>query len=217
MWCTRLSKNALIALLIAIVLPGDKLAAANENNTPDTTEEVVFVPPKMGAPKERMGAGTRNSASNGENAGLLLLAPEDGGLTTLATPPLVWYLESGHRGDLVFALNPVGSPGDQVLITGPFPPGYYGLDLVRRQQQLETGKIYEWQILLLGRNTDTVEARSTRLVERVSEEVSSANPSADGLWFDALSPLVEISLSGRVRPLNSKQFEQLLRSAGVGY
>ncbi|WP_299985728.1 hypothetical protein [uncultured Ruegeria sp.] len=56
-----------------------------------------------------------------------------------------------------------------------------------------------------------------RLVERVSEELISGNPSADGLWLNVLSLLVEISLSGRARPVDPEQFEQLLRSAGVDY
>jgi hypothetical protein len=215
--CISFSKIALVALLIATLMQSGKLATANEKNSSEKDDEVVFVPPKMGAPKERMGAGTRDYDADGENGALLLLAPEDGGLTTLASPPLIWHLEIGHRGDLAFALGPVGSPGDQVLISGPFPPGYYGLDLVRLEQQLETGRIYEWEVLLLDRNSDTVIARSTRLIERVSEEMGSGKPLADGLWFDALSPLVDISLSGRVRPINSEQFEQLLRSAGVGY
>ena len=117
----------------------------------------------------------------------------------------------------MFALNPAGAPGSELLINGPFPPGYYGVDLGRLQQHLETGRIYEWQILLLNSKTSTVSERSMRLVERIPESLSSGNPSADGLWFDALSPLVDISLSGRVRPVNPDQFEQLLQSAGVTY
>ncbi|WP_299985729.1 hypothetical protein [uncultured Ruegeria sp.] len=95
-------------------MPGGKFAAVNENKSSENADKVVFVPPEIGALKERMGAGTRDSAAVNENGILVLLAPEDGGLTTLASPPLVWHLETGHRGDLVFALNPVGSPGDQV-------------------------------------------------------------------------------------------------------
>ncbi len=217
MSCINSSNNALFALLIVVAMPSAKLANADEGKAADASDEIVFVPPKIGTPKDRIGAGTRGSAAEDEEGALLLLAPEDGGLTTLSSPPLVWHLKSGHRGDLVFALNSAGASGGELLITGPFPPGYYGVDLGRLQQHLETGTIYEWQILLLDSKTSTVNERSIRLVERVPEEMNSGNPSADGLWFDALSPLVKISLSGRVKPVNLDQFEQLLQSAGVTY
>lgn len=203
----------------AVLLPlvsGGLLATASENEIADNTEEIVFVPPEIGAPKDRMGAGTRGTAPDSGKNALLMLVPEAGGLTTLASPPLIWRLNAGHRGDLVISIIPLGSIGSELRINGPFPPGDYGLDLERAQLQLDTGRIYEWQIQLLKPGSNSVLEQNARLVERVPEDMRSENPASAGIWFDAISPLIEIGLSGRARTTNSVQLDQLLQSAGVG-
>ncbi|NVO56903.1 DUF928 domain-containing protein [Rhodobacteraceae bacterium B1Z28] len=204
-----------LSMVYPLIVDGVALAAGEkEDDAP--TDEVIFVPPEIGAPKDRMGAGTRDVSSETTSGMLLLLVPEDGGLTTLPSPPLVWRLTHGHRGDLVVGLNPSGTDGPQFRIKGPFPAGDYGLDLGRQNFQLDTNLVYVWHVTLLDQNTGAVAERATGLIERFPESFRFNDPAANGYWFDALSEFVDISLSGRIHATKPDQFEQLMASAGVG-
>ncbi|WP_170432823.1 DUF928 domain-containing protein [Ruegeria arenilitoris] len=208
------SQAVFVFLLAAGLFPsGFALAAGDEEDT-DKSPEIVFVPPEIGTPKDRMGAGTRNVTSDAASD-LLLLVPADGGLTTQAFPPLIWRLTRGHRGDAIVKLGPSGITATELHISGPFPPGDYGLDLSRSNILLDTNRVYLWQLELLDPNTNAVVERSSGLIERLPEGFRSDTPAAAGLWFDALSELVDIGLSGRVQTTNPAELEQLLNSAGV--
>lgn len=203
------------AALIALFWLVGHASADSDDKEQGTANDLVFVPPAIGAPKDRMGAGTRDASSTGDAEVVLLLIPQDGGLTTLSAPPLIWLLPRGHRGDLVVNLETVGAHGSGLQLSGPFPPGRYGLDLERLGLHLELNKIYEWQVTLLNPQNGEIAGRSTGVIERVQEQMKSATPAADGLWFDALSPLVDISLSGRVQVIEQDRFDRLLSTAGV--
>lgn len=203
------------AALIALFWLVGHASADGDDNDQDTADDLVFVPPAIGAPKDRMGAGTRDASSSADADVVVLLIPQDGGLTTLSAPPLIWHLPRGHRGDLMVNLQPVGAHGSEFQLSGPFPPGRYGLDLERMGLHLELNTIYEWQVTLLNAQNGENAGRSTGVIERVPEQMNSATPAADGLWFDALSPLVDISLSGRVQVIEQDRFDQLLSTAGV--
>ncbi|UAB88240.1 DUF928 domain-containing protein [Ruegeria sp. SCSIO 43209] len=204
-----------VFVLAAGLFPsGFALASGDEKNA-EKSSEIVFIPPEIGTPKDRMGAGTRTIPSDAASD-LLLLVPADGGLTTLAFPPLIWRLTRGHRGNVIVKLNPIGTTATELHIMGPFPPGDYGLDLSRSSFMLDTDQVYLWQLELLDPNTDAVVERSSGLIERLPEEFRSDTPAAAGLWFDALSELVDIGLSGRVQATNPAVLEKFLNSAGVG-
>lgn len=178
----------------------------NEKGTPD----VVFVPPKIGAPADRLGAGTRDV---GMEAGgpLVLIVPAGGGLTTSETPPLVWYLSEGFRGTMLAAVSAIGGDGVAMRQSGAFPPGYYGLDLRRSDMRMSTGQIFELRVELSEETR--VASKATGLIERVPD--TDQDPGLAGLWFDALGQYVSIGLSGRVRILDVKAFEQLLDAGGI--
>src|SRR5262245_19535022 len=58
------------------------------------TPDILYVPPEVGFPGHRVGAGTRGM---GRGASLQLLAPDHLGYTTEAQPTLYWYLRSEER------------------------------------------------------------------------------------------------------------------------
>ncbi len=157
------SITVLVFATVANPFPaGFAWAAGKEENT-DTPAEIVFIPPEIGAPKDRMGAGTRSIPTHADSDLLLLLVPADGGLTTLASPPLIWRLFRGHRGDVVVRLSPVGKTAAELLVKGPFPPGDYGLDLSRSNFLLDANLFYLWQVELLDPATGAAIERSSRL------------------------------------------------------
>lgn len=186
------------------------MAFADQNDRTDAPAEgPVFVPPDIGAPGERLGAGTRDIV--GMTEGLLLLVPEGGGLTTSGAPPLVWQLANGFRGKMTTQIWAPGASGVVLKRNGPLPKGYYSLDLQRSNFRLKEGVIYVWKVVLT--EGDLVVAVAESLVERVGP--TDEDPGQLGIWFDALAPLVSIDLSGRVRISDNHALTQLLKAGAV--
>jgi hypothetical protein len=218
--CSGTALGAAAAGLLFLVAFGISVSAQTSTSTQETAQdEIVFIPPAIGAPADRVGAATRDT---GQDGGVLsLLAPAGGGMTTLGKPPLVWYLADNFAGRMTAQLTQVGAPHDGVEITGEtrFRKGFYALDLSRSEIALEPGKIYVWTVVLAEPRSGNVVAAATTYVERAagSDLAGEAVPAlaARGLWFDALKPFVEIELSGKVRIDQSAGFDGLARSAGL--
>lgn len=179
--------------------------------SPDESErtEPVFVPPDIGTPADRAGAGTREVAQN--EGPIRLFVPEGGGLTTLATPPLIWELTVGFRGTIRSEVGTRNGAGVVFEQSGAYPRGRYGLDLERSNLRLKEGAIYHWHVELLDEGTAV--ARSETLIERVAPDGRTLG--AAGLWFDVMEGMVSIDLSGRARVSNPTGFDALLTAGGL--
>lgn len=204
----RMLRYAVI-LISTLALSGSFATAEEDQQESASADETVFVPPDVGAPAERMGAGTRDVATSNEM--VRLLVPEGGGLTTSGKPRLVWQLRNGFRGNMRAEISASGADGVVLDRNGAFPEGFYGLDLQRSDLSLEIGIIYVWRVLL--QNEDAVVALTQSFVERV--DATDADPGQAGVWFDVLDPLVSIDLSGRVRSSDKAALNHLLQAGGV--
>jgi hypothetical protein len=220
LWGGSLPKYGAICVLM-LNLTFMQVAAQEETAKADgSSDQIVFIPPAAGAPADRVGAATRDIASEGSI--LTLLVPERGGVTTHIRPPLVWHLSETHAGEMSSQITPVGTPqlGAFKSITSRFRKGYYALDLARSDFQLQPDTIYEWTVVLTDARTGAVSDWKTAYVEMVTMK-SSTDPkdvqalAAQGLWFDALAPFVEIGLSGRVRIDTGSGFVGLTSSANL--
>lgn len=174
----------------------------------------AFVPPAMGVPADRVGAGTRGV--NPDSVGLHLMAPKGGGLTTLGTPILLWKLDTAFDGDIVVDLGPAfGQAEYSATLSGPFDIGYFGLDLNGSGAALETGKIYGWTVRLIAADTETVAAEKENLIERVDRPADMVSAAQSGLWFDAIHPVIAVNDSGQVEFVDRVRFRALAQSAGL--
>lgn len=197
------------------------VAQQSQTDTTDAQTDVVFVPPPSGAPADRVGAATRDAGPD-EGSVLALLAPVGGGITTLLTPPLAWYLSETFAGKMYAELVSTQNPqvGVVKVAEGKFRKGYYALDLERSDMVLEQGAIYKWTVLLTAAQSGQVVDQRTTYVEIVDQPISGLSQiaavlAAQGLWFDALAPFVEIGLSGKVSVQKGTGFESLMSSAGL--
>jgi hypothetical protein len=164
----------------------------------------VFVPPKRGAPKTRVGGATRGTKSPGTPS-LQALVPEDGGLTVDAQPVLYWYLSeaTGGRIDLTIIDEASVAPLLETTIEGPLAPGLHPIRLADYQISLAPGINYAWFVSLVPdankRSNDVIAGGG---IERVApsdplrEELAAAQASSRGLvlaeagiWYDALDAI----------------------------
>jgi len=181
----------------------------------------VYQPPNRGAPKARIGGGTR-----GINP-LRALTPGHVGLTTSDQPRLYWYLAPGFSNRLRFHLGVANSA--LPLLDVPLPPQVNGgiqyLDLAQHGINLAPGRVYQWWILLeplpqQGR----MKIVSGGALQRVAPDPQLQNADArrrpylaarQGLWYDALDGVSRLVEQGRNTAHWRRQRADLLEQGGL--
>jgi hypothetical protein len=158
-------------------------------------ESPVYIPPFRGAPKTRVGGGTRSAGANVE---LALLAPEHTGRTAQASPTLYWWISGAHSGEFEFVImnRDAIEPDLRVRRQLTLAAGIHAFDLGSEDFALQPGVSYQWSVALI-RDPDR---RSRDIVGLATLEYDAASgDSADagilgglaerGLFYDAFAAL----------------------------
>lgn len=162
----------------------------------------VYTPPRRGAPKTRVGGGTR-SLSTGTHAGemLTVLSPPQTGQTQQAQPTLYWFLSAADVGPFEFVLTTADAvaPLRRVRIDGPLGAGIHAVSLRDENVVLDDGVEYQWSVAIVH----DPERRSRDVVAIGTLERVAAGSTPDGaeavfalaergLWYDALQRVEEL-------------------------
>jgi hypothetical protein len=208
---------ALISLPTAVMLmplpanPQDKPPAPATLQTPSTSTALVYKPPLRGAPRGRIGGGTRGTPGL-DSLTLSVLAPDHSGLTVREQPSLYWVISNptSLAVELTITDPRVAEPLLETKIPGPIRAGLHRVRLEDHGVKLDPGVSYRWYVAVIPdarrRSKDIL---AGGIIERVGptgelrdrlagarpEELPSVYAEA-GLWYDALavsSELVERS------------------------
>jgi hypothetical protein len=175
---------------------------APETRAPGASREIVFNPPRRGAPRTRTGGGTR---TNGAPVEVAVLVPESTGLTISEQPALYWRLSKDMSAQFEFVLTDERqeTPLWRESVSDMFRAGIHPLPVSAMKLSLTPGVSYRWFVALV-RNPDqrSNDIVSSGTLERVApmpglqEELSRAAPedraaifASHGLWYDALDAL----------------------------
>lgn len=168
-------------------------AATEGDNTVGATIEpgpMVYVPPRRGAPKTRVGGGTRSSGSNVQ---LAVLAPEHTGLTARPAPDLYWWLSEAHAGPFEFVVMAEGGiePVLRFRSETRLEAGVHRFDLEAAGLELQAGVAYRWSVAIVRdedrRARDIVALATVEYVHGDSAASDATSLAAAGLWYDALA------------------------------
>ncbi len=145
----------------------------------------VYRPPLRGAPKTRVGGGTR---TGGEFPAIDLLAPESTGFTTQTSPRLYWHLSDSFLGSFEFVVIEVVSSAIEPLhrhtIQGHLCAGFHVFDLSEHDIDLEPGRVYQWSVALVRDK----ERRSKDIVGIATIERQTAGRESEA-WYDIIDRL----------------------------
>jgi len=189
--------------------------------------QVLYVPPEIGLPARRIGAGTRGM---GRQASLQILAPDHLGYTTEEQPTLYWYLAEPTTTRIIFTIRDETSiePLVDVELPSPEKAGVQALRLTEHGVKLRPGASYQWFISLVPnparRSKDfTVGAWISRREPDAAlrgklAAADGREPSAyaqSGLWYDAIAAFsARIAAAPRDAALH-EQRATLLEQAGL--
>jgi hypothetical protein len=200
-----------------VATPGEAQAAS----------PVLYVPPEIGFPGRRIGAGTR---SLGRLASLQILAPDHLGYTTLEQPTLYWYLSEPTDARIDFTLRDETSvePIAEVQLAGPAQPGVQAIRLSDLGVRLRPDVRYLWFVSLVSdperRSKDFAagawisrRAPDAALRERLAAADGQEGSvyAQSGLWYDAIGALSSRIAAAPADPTTREQRAALLDQVGL--
>lgn len=162
----------------------------------------IYQPPKRGAPKARVGGGTRGSG--GESAYVTVITPPDLARTARAQPTLYWFLSNRVNDPIELTL--IDDKGVQPLleiVLEQASPGINAMDLSAHDIRLEPGRTYQWSVAIVRdanhRSSDVLSSAwmqfapepadlGSRLVQAGVEQTVYLFAEA-GYWYEALDSL----------------------------
>jgi len=222
----------IVASLFMSALTSGQAVGADENNgTANKAKKGMFLytPPSLGAPATRVGGGTRGVS--GEQARVLVLAPDHTGLTTRAQPTLYWYQSLPTDNDIEITIvddNEI-NPLLEKVIHSSKKTGIHSVSLAKLGVTLKKDIEYRWFVALIPdkkhRSNDIITGGTimlvdeTRLGARIPARSTTAEQAAalakSGIWYDAIDALsTEINKTGNVQLKNVRA--ELLTQVGLG-
>jgi hypothetical protein len=115
---------------------------------PQASAAVLYVPPEIGVPGRRIGAGTRGM---GRVASLQILAPDHLGFTTEEQPTLYWYLAEPTTTRIEFTIRDETSvePLAELELPTNTRAGIQAVRLADHGVRLRVGTRYRWYVSLV--------------------------------------------------------------------
>ena len=174
------------------------------SGAPEVTGLPVFIPPPRGAPKTRIGGGSRKPFLT-DAPEIYALVPRETGLTIEEQPVLHWYLSKPTNAPMKATLIEARSRERLLDATteGPFAEGVHALRLAAFGIRLHMGMTYQWSVAVSagsqGKSSDFIAGGGIERVEP-SEGLRSALAAASvarlpfilaeaGIWYEAISNL----------------------------
>ena len=189
----------------------------------------VYKPPPRGAPRGRIGGGTRGPRDS--LLGLYVLAPDHTGLTVSEQPDFYWHLSELPQYPIEFTLIEENAilPVVEVRIASPTQPGIQRIRLSKYNARLKENSEYRWFVAIVpdpnSRSKDILAGGfiekitpSETLRTRLAQESPDWAPflyAEQGIWYDALSAISDLIDASPNDPMLQRQRAALLEQVGL--
>lgn len=190
----------LLGLLLTICFNQTAFSAEqNQQTLPRELKLPVFQPKNVGAPKMRVGGGSRG----GENANLELyvFAPEQPGITNQSQPTLYWYLSKPVSQPIEITITEKFKTVLKTTLTGIAQSGVQQFKLSDYQVLLQPNIKYKWSIAVINnpeQRSNDLFASAGIIYQPISENSSATIKNAtleqqiilqaeEGIWYDAIA------------------------------
>ncbi|MEO5677853.1 MAG: DUF928 domain-containing protein [Usitatibacter sp.] len=186
--------------------------AQDQGKTPDSRQPpakgdakvsaVEYKAPPKGAPRGRIGGGTRGLS---RELSMAVIAPDHTGWSATAEPDFYWYVSQPVGVGPEFTILEDGGidPIVEVSLPAPTAAGLQRVSLKNLGKRLEPSKEYRWFVTLvadkMARSKDIVASGRIAFVPIVPEVATrwmalsgvakAAAMAGDGYWYDAIAAL----------------------------
>jgi Domain of Unknown Function (DUF928) len=232
-----LTMVAWMAASAVAMLPASGLAQEKPREQPATAPApaqvsagtAVYKPPLRGAPRGRIGGGTRGVGT--EIIVLSVLAPDHAGLTASDQPSLYWQISTSTAYPVELTIMDPRriEPVLETRLAGPIEAGLHRVRLADHGVRLDPEVAYRWYVTVvidpdrrakdvlaggvIERVTPSPELRQ-RLAAAPKEQVAAVYAS-DGLWYDALTAASDLVDATPADPALRRERAALLSQVGL--
>lgn len=224
---STLIQTLTLALLISLASNGAGAGQTSAGTPAKTSALPVFQPKNLGAPKVRVGGGSRGP--NAYEPALYVLAPEQTGLTTRTQPVLYWYISKPVNKTIEIAISDKQSVLLKTTIDGLAKAGIQTLKLAEHGVHLQPDTKYKWSLAIVNnpkqRSSDTFASGGIMLFPETAElkaKLAAANEkdraliyAEEGLWYDALEAIQRLAGKSPGAEMPVKMRASLLGQAGL--
>lgn len=188
-----MAKCAMAFLAAAVACIALNAQAQGPATGPSGAPPGRYVPPKLGAPDNRVSGATRGLAVTHQSR-LDLLAPPDIGLTAREQPTLYWFNSSPIRGDAVLTIvdEDAGRTVLKMIIPGPLPAGINSFRLAGTRGRIKDGVAYRWSVrVIVSAREPSRNLVASGMIQLSGRPMPAGATDSDalaqaGLWYDAI-------------------------------
>lgn len=190
----------------------------------------VYKPPFRGAPRGRVGGGTRGGPDD-KPPSLCVIAPDHVGLTVKEQPCFYWFISGLARHPIEFTLieDFAIHPLIEKRIPSPKQPGIQRTCLAEYGVRLLRGKTYKWYVVLIPdperRSKDIISGGTIECIEnpkaldkslvRAGKAGATQIYAQAGIWYDAFSEISSLIETMPKDIVLQKQRASLLEQADL--
>jgi len=196
-------QNKVLSLAILAVL-AFKVSGAEQSisgSAVDSAGQLIFKPQNVGAPKVRIGGGSRGPEQ--ADVELSVLAPEEIGYTVSDQPVLYWYISRPVTQPIEITVSDKLTTLLKTTINGVSQAGIQTLNLADHQTHLIPNVKYKWSVAIVNnpkqRSTDTFAAAGIILVPETAvlkNQLLAVDTKQQvriyaeaGIWYNALATI----------------------------
>ncbi|MGZ8159699.1 MAG: DUF928 domain-containing protein [Methylobacter sp.] len=202
---STLIQTLALAVLTALASNGAGAGQTTSSTQTKTTALPIFQPENLGAPKVRVGGGSRGP--NEYEPVLYVLAPEQAGLTTRTQPVLYWYISKPVNKTIEITVTDKQSVLLKTTIDGLGKAGIQTLKLAEHGVHLQPDTKYKWSVAIVNnpkqRSSDTFASGGIMLFPETGElkaKLAAANEedrvliyAEEGIWYDDLEAIQRLA------------------------
>lgn len=221
----RSAQRILIVLMLINMMPD--VLHAEQNNTNISSALPVFRPKNLGAPKVRVGGGSRGLDQS--SVDLYLFAPEEAGLTLQSQPTLYWYVSKAVDLPVEVTITDKFSVILKTTLNDIKTSGVQSLSLAEQHVILRPDILYKWSVAIVNdpdqRSLDTFASAgiiATSSTEELNAKILALNNNDrimllahEGLWYDAMTAVQFLIKNNSDKSFPTAMRASLLQQVGL--
>jgi hypothetical protein len=223
----RHARIMLIVLMLIKSMPIVSHAEQKTSNANIASVLPVFRPKNLGAPKVRVGGGSRGLDQN--TVELFLFAPEEAGLTLQSQPTLYWYVSKPVDLPVEITITDKFSVILKTTLSQIKTSGVQSLSLAEQHVNLQPDILYKWSVAIVNdpdqRSLDTFASAGIIAmppqVELDAEMLALNDPDRimllahEGFWYDAMAAVYFLINNNTDKSFPAAMRASLLQQVGL--
>lgn len=223
-------RKTIVTLIVVLLISMVPALAKEKKETTGAEKNIVlpvFKPKNLGAPKMRVGGGSRGQTSSAIE--LYVLAPEQLGFTTQSQPKFYWYVSKDVKQPIEITLFDKLSVLLKIKLDNGVKAGIQTLNLIEHNAKLLPDVKYKWSVSIINdpkqRSADIFSSAGVMLIpetDGLKTKLATTDfknqaliYAKEGIWYDALASIQNLAENCPTETISDFMRTELLQQVGI--